>query len=147
MIGLNPQTFNRGTEFLHCGLLANSGFHTLLLMASIPMRGVECLFKHGASFMLLNIQIKFGSGSASDFFFWLIYNFPLLTTQQEPTNRKKNHPHVFSKLCHIILKFQLNFRYLSYTWILSQKLLNRQVCWYVLLKAAYFGPTQTTPKE
>lgn len=77
-----------------------------------PLRGVERLFKHGASFMPRNIQIKFGSGSAS--VIWLICNFPLLITQaqtkkKQPTNQKirpnptktknKNpkHPHVFRK--------------------------------------------------
>lgn len=109
IIGLNPQTLYRGTEFLHCGLLSNSGFRTLLLMASVPTRGVECLFKHGASFMPLNIQIKFGSGSESEFFLAYL-QLSTLDNATRPNKQKKTHPHVFSKLCDIIWKFQLNFK-------------------------------------
>lgn len=66
IIGLNPEILNRETA---SSLIGNLSFCILFFMANILRRRMESLFKHSLSLMLLKIQIKSGSGSATDFFF------------------------------------------------------------------------------
>lgn len=72
IIGLKPEMLNRETA---SSLIGNFSFCILFFMANILRRRMESLFKHSLSLMLLKIQIKSGSGSATDFFFSLFANF------------------------------------------------------------------------